>query len=274
MTNSLGKKLPWGKWTALFILGTLILFVIYVLSIGLNGFIYNPLYQYLVHIGGIALLLFTYHRLTAVYERRKVLELRPKRRAIFEGLILAIILFGIYTSLSLIFGGGSIAYNGLTYEEALSMLVNCLVIAIGEEIVFRGMIFRMLYNQVGMLTAIIVSSLIFGFGHAFNPGASILSSLTIAVSAGIVMGLLLVRFRSLWAPIAFHFAWNFIEGPVLGTEVSGMTSPSLFKLAGMPKNMIWGDQFGPESSVIILVLGILVSLYYTYQIYCRQADLR
>jgi hypothetical protein len=53
-----------------------------------------------------------------------------------------------------------------------------------------------------------------------------------------------------------------------------MTSPSLFKLAGMPKNMIWGDQFGPESSVIILVLGILVSLYYTFQIYCRQADLR
>lgn len=88
------------------------------------------------------------------------------------------------------------------------------------------------------------------------------------------MGLLLVRFRSLWAPIAFHFAWNFIEGPVLGTEVSGMASQSLFKLAGMPKNMIWGDQFGPESSVIILVLGILVSLYYTFQIYCRQADLR
>ena len=255
MTNSLGKKLPWGKWTALFILGTLILFVISVLSVRLNEFIHKPLYQYLVHIGGIALLLFTYHRLTAVYERRKVFELRPKRRAIFEGLILAVILFGIYTSLSLIFGGGSISYSGLTCEEALSMLVNCLVIAIGEEIVFRGMIFRMLYNQVGMLIAILVSSLIFGFGHAFNPGASILSSLTIAVSA-------------------FHFAWNFIEGPVLGTEVSGMTSPSLFKLAGMPKNMIWGDQFGPESSVIILVLGILVSLYYTFQIYCRQADLR
>jgi hypothetical protein len=55
------------------------------------------------------------------------------------------------------------------------------IVAWWEELVFRGYFFQNMIEGMGLKWSIILSSLIFGFGHAVNPEATLLSSVLIAL---------------------------------------------------------------------------------------------
>lgn len=92
-----------------------------------------------------------------------------------------------------------IQYSGPVWIQFLSM---GLAAPIMEEILFRGLIFRRLRTYSKFPVALIISSLIFGLCHG-----NILQFFY-AFLLGLLMGLLYERFRTLWAPIAFHAAAN------------------------------------------------------------------
>ena len=92
------------------------------------------------------------------------------------------------------------------------------VVGIGEEIICRGIAFRLLCDRIGMIWALIVSALFFGFAHIFNDGATVWSALAIAVTSGWLLGVAYVYHQSLWAPIGMHWAWN--DRDALGMELS------------------------------------------------------
>jgi membrane protease YdiL (CAAX protease family) len=71
--------------------------------------------------------------------------------------------------------------------------------------------------------ALLVSAAVFGRVHAGNPGASWVSSLSIALESGVLLGLAYAATRSLWLPIGLHFGWNFTAGGIFGAAVSGGT---------------------------------------------------
>ena len=62
------------------------------------------------------------------------------------------------------------------------------VVGIGEEIICRGIAFRLLCDRIGMAWALILSAVIFGFAHIFNDGATVWSALAIAVTSGWLLG--------------------------------------------------------------------------------------
>lgn len=66
------------------------------------------------------------------------------------------------------------------YDVNIIRLIGCfifyLVIAVGEEIIFRGIIFRMIAERWNVVIALVVSSLLFGAMHIANPNASIWTS--------------------------------------------------------------------------------------------------
>ena len=70
---------------------------------------------------------------------------------------------------------------------------------------------------------------------------------------------------------AFHAAWNFAEGVIFGSSVSGEeTVAIIFNSFPMPaKPLINGDEFGIEGSLISGLLDglllLLVSLYFLYK---------
>ena len=154
-----------------------------------------------------------------------------------------------------LFAGGF--YRILKVHPTPDLAVAALLIIGGaafEEMLFRGVIFRLVEEWTGTWIALAVSAILFGLAHAANPGATPVSSLAIALEAGVLLGAAYVFTRNLWLPIGLHFAWNFFEGPVFGTQVSGhsfLRDAVTAQLTG--PSWIAGGSFGPEAGLPAIV---------------------
>lgn len=146
-----------------------------------------------------------------------------------------------------------------TPELAVAALFFLLGAAL-EELLFRGVLFRLIAEWAGMWVALAVSAVFFGAAHAFNPGASWVSSLAIALEAGVLLGAAFVVTGNLWFPIGLHFAWNFCEGPIYGTAVSGhVFYTSLFTAQLGGPSWLTGGTFGPEAGIPAIVTSLIAS---------------
>ena len=115
----------------------------------------------------------------------------------------------------------------------------------------RGYFFQNLVEGAGPMWAIVISSLTFGFGHSFNPNASILSSVLIAlITPQLIYAYL--KTGQLWLPMGLHLGWNFCQASVFGFAASGQNSPSL--VSQSPHGLAWltGGAFGAEGSILII----------------------
>ncbi len=127
---------------------------------------------------------------------------------------------------------------------------------ITEEIVSRGVLYRIIEDGMGSWIALVVSSLLFGFAHAMNPGATLWSCIAIAIEAGLLLGLLFTVTRSLYMCMGLHAGWNFLQGPVLGIPVSGTAPHGLLIATLSGPRWLSGGAFGAEASVVsVLLLG-------------------
>lgn len=131
---------------------------------------------------------------------------------------------------------------------------------ISEEIIFRGVLYRLIAESKGDAWALGVSALLFGGVHLGNPNASLWTSFAIAVEAGILLGAVYAFTRSLWPCIGLHMAWNFLEGKVFGSPVSGLPvkDPLLQPQFDGPA-WLTGGAFGVEGSVVTVGLSLLAS---------------
>jgi membrane protease YdiL (CAAX protease family) len=138
-----------------------------------------------------------------------------------------------------------------------------LVAAVTEEVVFRFVLFGVIFNITRNINfTVLLTSLLFAFTHILN-GLPFIGFLNIFL-AGVLLGLILIRTRSLVYASIFHFSWNFFQGPVFGYKVSGLTFPSLFDINFDHGNLLNGGSFGLEGSLVALffltltvVLGFL-----------------
>jgi len=129
-----------------------------------------------------------------------------------------------------------------------------------EELLFRGVLFRLIEEWAGTWIALAISAVLFGAAHAFNPGATWISTVAIALEAGVLLAVTFVVTRNLWLPIGLHFAWNFCEGPIYGAQVSGslfLKSLLVAKLSGPA--WLSGGAFGPEAGAVAIVVSLVTS---------------
>jgi CAAX protease family protein len=98
-----------------------------------------------------------------------------------------------------------------------------------------------------------VSAILFGLLHAANPGATPFSSLAVALEAGVLLAVAFAATRRLWFPIGIHAGWNYAEGTIFGTAVSGGTVKATLLhgvLSGSP--LFTGGAFGVEASIVAI----------------------
>lgn len=162
---------------------------------------------------------------------------------------------------------GIIALSGgyrITGVNAPSIMLASLVVGIipgvVEELVFRGVLYRIVEESLGTWLSTLISAMLFGFMHAFNPNATMLANISIAISAGPLLAWAYIMTRRLWICIGIHFAWNFTLGGVYGAPVSGNVVPGLFSSELSGPELISGGAFGPEASVITMVAALALSI--------------
>jgi membrane protease YdiL (CAAX protease family) len=206
--------------------------------------------------------LLAYLVLVKLIERRPLDELAP-RRLLPQGLlgILAgTLLFS--TVVGVLWLLGSYHVTGFNPRAAWlpALLMVGLGAGIGEEIMFRGVLFRIVEEGLGTWAALLVSALFFGFAHAGNPGATAWSSAAIAIEAGLLFGLLYHVTRSLPLCMGLHAAWNFCQGTVYGIPVSGLKADGWLVSTRTGPDWLSGGVFGAEASVVALALCALCSI--------------
>jgi membrane protease YdiL (CAAX protease family) len=175
----------------------------------------------------------------------------------FRGFLLGV---GLLTAVTgTLFVARAYQVQGLGQGATVAILGNALVmfffVAVFEEVLFRGIVFRLLEQGLGTWVALALSALLFGFIHFGNPGATNLSAVAIALEAGVLLAAAYVATRSLWLPIGLHTAWNLFEGPVYGAPVSGVDLPSLVNARFVGPAWLTGGDFGPEAGLPAVVLG-------------------
>ncbi|MGI8839331.1 MAG: CPBP family intramembrane glutamic endopeptidase [Caulobacteraceae bacterium] len=210
-----------------------------------------------------ALLLAVYAGLTRVIERRRAAEI-----AFWPGgaLIGALLGFGLFcAAYAVLWTLGYAHVDGLSAgtTAVFAIAMTSIAAGIGEELIFRGGVFRILEQSLGTGAALILSAAMFGAMHAANPGATMVSTAAIVIEAGLLLALAYAATRNLWLPIGLHAAWNFTEGGVFGAAVSGHAGTGLLKttLTGPP--LLSGGVFGPEASIVVVgVCGLLALAFF------------
>ncbi|WP_313815549.1 type II CAAX endopeptidase family protein [Citricoccus sp.] len=198
------------------------------------------------------LVLWLYSVAVRRIEQRPVIELaRPtaaKRLLLgtLGGLTLACVSIGFIAA----FGGYQIIGWG-TLAGALTIVGMMFAVAVAEEVLFRGVIFRLVQQRWGTWMALAASALLFGLVHLVNPGATLWGALTLAVEAGLMLGAAYVATGSLWLPIGLHLGWNITTVAIFGTIGSGGDAREALVEAVTP-GPVWltGGSFGPEASLI------------------------
>ena len=196
------------------------------------------------------------------YESRKITEFSVNRIGVnlLAGLILGIVLQSLTILVIYLMGGYSVsAVNSFLFIiPALTMAFSS---AIFEEILFRGILFRIIEEKLGSYIALLISALIFGALHLSNPNSSIIASIGLAIQAGLLLGAAYMYSRNLWFPIALHFAWNFMQSGIFGASVSGhVIEKSLLTSTIHGAEWFTGGAFGPEGSIQATVFCFIATV--------------
>jgi membrane protease YdiL (CAAX protease family) len=106
---------------------------------------------------------------------------------------------------------------------------------------------------------VLISSVLFGLAHVANPSASVVSTLGI-VGAGLLFSWMYLATGRLWLPMAFHWSWNFAQGPLFGFPVSGYAGEGLLSVVVRGPAWVTGGEFGPEAGALGLLAEVAAAL--------------
>ncbi|SHG13344.1 CPBP family intramembrane glutamic endopeptidase [Flavobacterium johnsoniae] len=192
------------------------------------------------------------------YDKRAITEFSAKGLAknLTIGILIGFVLQS-FTILVMYLNGN---YNVVNINPVSFILIPFAImftVAIIEEILVRGIIFRIVEEKLGSYISLTISSLLFGVFHLVNPHGTIISGICIT-TAGFMLGAAFIYSRNLWFPIALHFAWNFTQSGIFGAITSGNEkTSSLLEAKIQGPEFITGGEFGPEGSIQAIVFCAL-----------------
>jgi membrane protease YdiL (CAAX protease family) len=205
-----------------------------------------------------ALGLAVYAAFVRFVERRAVSELSlpGMGRELGLGLLVGAVLYTLCVLILMLLGNYQII--GL---NPWSFMLPAVSMALGsgvfEELVYRGVLFRVVEESLGSWISLLVSSLVFGIAHLHNENATLIGALSISVEAGLLLAGAYMLTRRLWMSIGFHFAWNFTQSGIFSGNVSGNdTGQGLIQASVQGSDWLTGGSFGLEASLVALLLAL------------------
>ena len=185
------------------------------------------------------------------------------------GILLSLLQMGVIALVYQVCGIGTFELNELSLEPILFILglfPFWLLQGGTEEVATRGWLLTRIAARTNLPLAIGISSSLFGILHLGNSGVTFISLLNIVLD-GVLAGLLLIYTDSIWLVVAQHGTWNYVQGNLLGFQVSGTgADASIFSFTmGSGPDWLTGGAFGAEGS-IITTLVLLLSVVIVYRL--------
>ena len=267
------SKFSLGKWCFLFIGGIILFTIAYAFATIPELYIGNNWISGTISFICGVLLLLMYRWLVKSYEERKIKELSMQKSlkdtgiGFLWGMLMMAAVIGIFA----LCGWYKIIGCSFNVAFVYRYLMAYFVVAVGEEIVFRGIMFRLLDSQFNLWVALIISAIVFGAAHIINPNATVVSTVGISLATGVLFGLLFKYYRTLWVPIGIHWSWNFVQGTVTGCPVSGGAPDySILQSVTSGPELFTGGLFGPEASIITMIAGLAPCIWLVVKLMCRK----
>lgn len=185
------------------------------------------------------------------------------------GILISLLQMGVIALVYQVGGIGTFELNELSLEPILFILglfPFWLLQGGTEEVATRGWLLTRIAARTNLPLAIAISSSLFGILHLGNSGVTVLSVLNIVLD-GVLAGLLFIYTDSIWLVVAQHGTWNYVQGNLLGFQVSGTgADASIFSFTmGTGPDWLTGGEFGAEGS-IITTLVLLLSVVMVYRL--------
>ncbi len=204
---------------------------------------------------------FTYRGVVRLIERRSVAELALHGAA---GETAGGVLIGagcLTVTVALVAALGFYDVEGINPWTALGTAFGIAAISSYiEEVIFRGVVFRIAEEALGTWLAFVITVALFGLAHLSNPNASLYGAAAIGIEAGVLLGSAYVLTRRLWLAIGIHFGWNFMQAGVFGPNLSGVQVDSLFQSRLSGPDLLSGGDLGVEGSVFAIIVCLLASV--------------
>ncbi len=212
---------------------------------------------------GTLVMTATYYYLFKYYEKRTITELsfKPAIKELLGGFGLGLVVIALEFLILYLFG-----FYKITSFEGLQLFLAPLGFLIGaamlEEIMFRGVLYRIMENWQGTIVALLVSAVLFELPHLMNPNGSVFGSIT-GVIFGLVTGIMYTYTKRLWLPFSFHLGWNLAQ-PIFGSNITGVDRFGVVFNAELKGDvLLTGTAMGIEDSILsVFTLIILFVIFY------------
>jgi membrane protease YdiL (CAAX protease family) len=198
------------------------------------------------------------------YEKRPVTELSTRHlfRYLAGGILLGT---GLAATVILIqYLTHVLTINGTrSFLPLLPNLWNTFVNSIVAETLIIGIFFRLMEEWLGSWLALLILAIVFFILHITAPGATIISAIAVSMHAALLLGPTYIYTRSLWVPVAIHFAWDFSYAALYGASVNGYTMEnSLLDTTINGPDLLTGGDFGPQGSIQAAMLCLITGFIF------------
>lgn len=232
----------------------------------------NELMQFVAGLLGALASLGIYALAVRLAEKRKASEiaLRPMLPQLSLGLLTGVAMFAAVMGIMGVFGFYDI--HAVGPAPAWTPLRKAIQAGVVEELMMRAVLLRLLWRAFGPWAAFALSSAVFGFSHLGNPNATVFAAICIALEAGVMLGAFYALTGRIWVSIGTHMAWNFTQGYLFGTAVSGTAlGPAIAQSSPNAAVAEWltGGAFGPEASLPGLLVCLAVGLVVVWMAWRR-----
>ena len=131
------------------------------------------------------------------------------------------------------------------------------------EIIMIGIVFRLLEEQTGTVTALLIFIVLFAVLHINAKGATFVSVGATAMQAGFMLPAAYVFSRNLWLPVFLHFGWDFAEPGIFGgINPSTSITQGLLTSKITGNSLLTGGDTGPQDSLPSLLLCLLLGIIF------------
>ena len=216
-------------------------------------------------------ILLSYWIYVRLLEKRPVIELSGDKafREFGAGLLIGTLM--VATVIGMAYALGAYKMTGINSWSMTIVLPLAQMIFVGvfEEVLCRGIIFRITEQSLGSWAALAISALVFGLAHVPGNGAGFLAISVMAV-AGVFFSAAYMLTRRLWLCMGIHIAWNYVLGTIFSIPVSGHESNGLLlgQLSG--PDWITGGPYGLEATIFTLFVLATLGAYFLWRAKLRN----